>query len=97
MSTTVSKLHENLMPKIIKSFWFQSSFNLWLNVSPLNFLLPIHTALVFVEFNFKPEAIANLLKMFSAHLMNFLFHLRVQSYHLRIVKEDIPFPLFLFL
>ena len=71
MSTTVSKLHENLMHKIIKSVWFQSSFNLWLNVSLLNFLLPIHTALVFVEFNFKPEAIANLLKMLSASFNEF--------------------------
>ena len=64
MSTMVSMVHENLIPKIVKSVWFQPNFSLWLKVSPLNFLLPIHTARVLVEFNFRPEANANLFKIF---------------------------------
>ena len=37
ISTMVSILHENLIPRLVKSFCVQSNLSLWLNVSPLNF------------------------------------------------------------
>ena len=37
ISTMVSMLHENLIPRLVKSFCVQSNLSLWLNVSPLNF------------------------------------------------------------
>ena len=64
-------LHENLIPKIVKSGWFQSNINLWLKVSLLNVLLPIHTAGGLVEFNLRPKANANVFQILRASFKEF--------------------------
>ena len=65
------KLHEKRIPKIVNSFWFHSNLNLWLKVSPLNFLLPIHTAFVFELFILRPDNDAKSPRVFIVSTRDF--------------------------